>query len=60
MGDGSGETVLKAWRNQSGMLDGCRMGSKYMIAGVRAQQGMGGSTDLTLTEYSVIREITGE
>ena len=60
VGDGSGETVLKAWRNQSGMLDECRMGSKYMIAGVRAQQGMGGNTALTLTEYSVIREMTGE
>ena len=56
IGDGSGESVIKAWRNQSDMFDKCQMGSKYIITGVRAQQGMGeGVVDCTLTEYSTIK-----
>lgn len=56
VGDGSGEAVIKAWRNHTRLLDGCEMGTKYVVTGVRAQQGMGG-VDLTLTEYSVLRRV---
>ena len=55
--DGSGEAVLKAWRNHARTLDRCEMGGKYVITGVRAQRGMGEETDLTLTEYSVVRNV---
>ena len=54
VGDGTGETVLKAWRNQSRMFEGCEMGSRYVVAGIRADQGMAGTTEFTLTEYSEI------
>lgn len=57
IGDGSGESVLKAWRDQSRMFDDCKMGAKYVVAGVRAQQSMGGVVDFTLTEYSTIKEM---
>lgn len=56
VGDGSGEAVIKAWRNHTRLLDECEMGTKYVVTGVRAQQGMGG-VDLTLTEYSVLRKV---
>lgn len=56
IGDGSGESVIKAWRNQSRMFEECAMGSKYIITGVRAQRGMGEDViDLTLTEFSTIK-----
>ncbi|MDE0266960.1 MAG: hypothetical protein OXK17_08095, partial [Thaumarchaeota archaeon] len=55
--DGSGEAVLKAWRNHARTLERCEMGGKYVITGVRAQRGMGEETDLTLTEYSVVRNV---
>ncbi len=55
IGDGSGEGVIKAWRNQSTLFEKCNVGDKYIITGIRAQQGMGeGMVDLTLTEYSTI------
>ena len=55
--DGSGEAVLKAWRNHARTLERCEMGGKYVVTGVRAQRGMGEETDLTLTEYSVVRSV---
>lgn len=55
--DGSGEAVLKAWRNHARTLERCEMGGKYVVTGVRAQRGMGDETDLTLTEYSVARSV---
>lgn len=58
--DKSGERTLKAWRNQARLLDECRIGSMYIVAGVRAQRGMGSEdVDFTLTEYSTITKITG-
>ena len=56
IGDGSGEGVIKAWRNQSTIFEKCNVGEKYVITGIRGQQGMGeGMVDLTLTEYSTIK-----
>lgn len=57
IGDGSGESVLKAWRDQSRMLENYKMGTKCVVTGVRAQMGMGGVVDFTLTEYSTIKKI---
>ena len=58
LGDDTGEIRLVGWRENSELVNELSVGDRIRVAGVTANTGMEGKTELTLRAYSSIYKIS--